>query len=81
MDEVDGVLARLAVVPTLRPLGDDPAFVARLEASAARGEMMGLARSVALGVVVAGLMVAVHPGRTMGRAGGILLSTTDGEVL
>lgn len=82
MNDMDGMLARLATVHAPRSLGDDPAFVARLDASAARGEMLGTVRSLAIGIVIAGLMVVSHPRAAVAQGGaGFLLATTGGEVL
>ncbi|SFP69877.1 hypothetical protein [Sphingomonas rubra] len=80
MNDVDTLLARMAAVPAPRSLGTDPAFVDRLDASAARGEVLGLMRSLAIGVAVAALMVATQPGPRV-HGGGFLLVTADGEVL
>lgn len=85
MDDIDGMLARLAAVASPRSLVDDPAFLARLDASATQGAVLGMARSAAIGVVAAALMVAVHVGTATdpapGSGGGPLLTTTNGVVL
>lgn len=83
MDDIDGMLARLVTVTLPRSLGDDPAFVARLDASAARGAMLGMARSAAIGVAVAALTVTLHVGITAApdATGGALLTTATGVVL
>lgn len=85
MEDIDGMLARLATVAPARSLGDDPAFVARLNASATRGAAMGLAHSAAIGVMAAVLMLMVHVGTSTGpnaaARGGPLLMTAEGMVL
>lgn len=85
MDDIDGMLARLSAVASPCSLGDDPAFVARLDASATHGAMLGMARSAAVGVLAAVLMVAVHLGTVSGNGGGAgggpLLTTANGVVL
>jgi len=84
MDDIDGMLARLATVASPRSLVDDPAFLTRLDASATRGAVLGMARSAAVGVAAAALMVAVHVGTATGPAagsGGGPLLTTNGVVL
>lgn len=80
MRDVDVMLAQLAKVPAPCSLGNDPGFIARLEAGRKHEELLGVARSIALAVSVAGLMVAIHPS-PVGRGGGILLLTTSGEIL
>lgn len=83
MGEIDEVLARLARATPPCSLGDDPAFVARLDASATQGAMLGMARSAATGFVAAALMMAVHGGTmSSAQAGGApLLTTAEGVVL
>lgn len=80
MDDIDRLLGDMAMVSASRSWGSDPSFVARLDASATRGELLGTVRAVVIGVVVAGLMVAIHP-VPLATSHGPLLTTADGEVL